>query len=188
MSISLFIDVFICLMFFLDFQKQDIFLLKRGYIWWEKSSISYTFMYLAYIFFHWHPRPPRMIMSVIKRTYFVHLIASESIYLKSVHSGPTLKATISHDLCYIFGLYFASFRMWRFYNYFEDGRMLESVGIISSQHSLDLFKSQNDYNTIYDLESQTCNLSWQPYYNRCKLTIKILWCYNSRPKNTFHWT
>ena len=53
----------------------------------------------------------------------------KSIDLKCVHYGPKFKAAISHYLCYIIGLNFASSCMWKFSAYFEDGRMLESVGI-----------------------------------------------------------
>ena len=69
------------------------------------------------------------ITSVIKSTPLFYFITLKSIYLKYVHSGPKSKAIISHDWCDVLGLYFASSRMWRFSTYFEDSRMLYSVGI-----------------------------------------------------------
>ena len=119
-------------------------------------------MYLDYILFHRQTRPPSTITGVIKRTYYVYFITLESIYIKSIHSGPELKSTISHDLCCVLGLYFDSSHMWKFTTYFEDGRILEYVGIISSQDSLDVVESQMDSNTIYDFKFQTCNLELQP--------------------------
>ena len=114
---------------------------------------------------------------------FCLFITSKSIHLKYVNYGPNFKASIYHDMCYILGLNFVSYRMWNFSTYFEDGRVLESVGIISSQDSLDLLQSQMELNTIYYFKFQTCNLSLQPDYNRCKLIIQVLWFSNSIPYN-----
>ena len=62
---------------------------------------------------------------------FCLFILFKSICLKPVHSGPKSKAIILHDLCDVIGLYFASSCMCQLSTYFEDGRMLESVGINS---------------------------------------------------------
>ena len=80
---------------------------------------------------------PEHNIGVVKRKDFVYFITLKSIYLKSVHSGPKSKAIISHDWCGLLGLYFASSCMWRLSTYFEDGRMLESVGINPIQDSPD---------------------------------------------------
>ena len=97
--------------------------------------------------------------------YFVYFITSESIYLKSVHSGPKFKATISHDLWYVLGLYFYYYHMWKLYTYLEDRRNFESVGIISIKDPLDWVESQMDSNAICYFEFQTWNLALQPAYN-----------------------
>ena len=100
-------------------------------------------------------------------------ITLKSICLKSVHSGPKSKAVILHDWYDVLGLYFASSHMWRLSAYFEYGRMLESVGIKSSQDSLDEVESRMDSNAIYYFGLKTWNLDLQPAYNRSKLTIQI---------------
>ena len=63
---------------------------------------------------------------------FCLFIAFISICPKYVHYGPKSKAIILHDWCDVLGIYFASSCMWQFSTYFEDGKMLESVGINSS--------------------------------------------------------
>ena len=60
---------------------------------------------------------------------FCLFITFKSICLKYVHSGTKSKDIILHDWCDVLGLYFASYRMWKLSTYFEDGRMLEFVGI-----------------------------------------------------------
>ena len=91
---------------FLDCQGQARVSVKCGYIWQDKFSISFTVIYLSYIFFHWHPLPLNKLRGVIKRAYFVYFITFKSIYLKSVHFGPKSKTIISHDWCDILRLYF----------------------------------------------------------------------------------
>ena len=105
------------------------------------------------------------------------------IYIKCIHSGPEFKATISHKLCCVLGLYFTSSRMWRLYTYFEYGSILEYYRIISIQDSIDWVESQMHSNNIHYFEYQTWNLDFHPAYNRCKPTTQILWCSNSIPYN-----
>ena len=137
-------------------------------------------MYLAYILFHFQPCPPITIKVIIERKI-------ESIHLKSVHSGPKSKANISHDLCYVIGLYFASSCMRKLSTYFEYEKVLEYIGIISRHNSLDWVQSQMDRNTIYSFKSQTWNLALHLAYNRFKLTIQLLWCSNYIPYKTLYW-
>ena len=61
-----------------------------------------------------------------------------------------------------FELYFASSRMWRLSTYFEEGSMLESIGINSIWDSLDQVESQMDSNDIHYFEFQTWNQTFQP--------------------------
>ena len=97
-------------------------------------------------------------MGVKKRTYFAYFIKLESIYLKSIHSGPNSKATISHHWCGALGLYFDYSRMWRLSTYFEYRRILGSVGINSRKDSLDCIESQMESDNIPYFKFQTCNL------------------------------
>ena len=135
--------------------------------------------------FYWLPWWPITITGVIKRISFIYFITFKSIYIKYVNSGPKPKSIISHDWCDVLGIYFSSYFMWQFSTYFEDKRMLESVGINTIQDSLDWVESQMDSNTIYYFKFQTWNLDLQPVYNRCKLTIQLVWCSNTRPCKTF---
>ena len=82
--------------------------------------------------FRWQPWLTSTITSVIKRQAFVCFITFKSIYLKSIHSGPKSKVTISHDWCDGIGLKFFSFCMCRFSTYFEERGVLESTIIVSS--------------------------------------------------------
>ena len=133
-------------------------------------------MHLSYIFFiDIHDLWAR------SRVLYKGQIFFKSIYLKSIHSGNNFKATNSHDMCYLFGLYFASSCMCRFSNDFKGGSILEYVGIVSIQDSLDWFESQMDSNTIFYFELKTWNMALQPAYNICKLSIQTLWCSNFRP-------
>ena len=81
--------------------------------------------------FRWQPWLTSTITSVIKRQAFVCFITFKSIYLKSIHSGPKSKVTISHDWCDGIGLKFSSFCMCRFSTYFEERGVLESTIIVS---------------------------------------------------------
>ena len=54
----------------------------------------------------------------------------ESIYLKAIHYGQKFKANLSHDMCYLLGLYFNSSYMWQFTTYFTYGKILEYIGIL----------------------------------------------------------
>ena len=74
---------------------------------------------------------------VSSKGHILFILFRPNPYLKFVHSGPKFKAAISHDMCYILGFYFDSSRMWKFSTYFEEGEVLEYVGIIYSQDSLD---------------------------------------------------
>ena len=62
---------------------------------------------------------------------FCLFIMFKSICLKSVYYGPKSKAIIAHNWCDVPGLYFVSSHMCLLSTYFEDGSMLESVGIDS---------------------------------------------------------
>ena len=104
---------------------------------------------------------------------------------QSVHSGPKFKAVILNDWYDVLGLHFASSRMWQLSTYFEEGSMLESVGINSSKDSLDQFQSQMDSNAIYYFEFQTWDQALHPAQNRSKLTIQLLWCSNQTIQVTF---
>ena len=86
----------------------------------EVIYIFYSYLFGLYVF-HWQPRLMIMIMSVIKWTDLFYFITLKSIYLKYVHSGLKSKATISHDLCYVLGLYFNSSCMWQLSTYFNTG-------------------------------------------------------------------
>ena len=72
------------------------------------------------------------------------------------------KAIISQDWCDVIGLYFAPSNMWILSTYFEDRRILEPVGINSSQDYLDWVESQMDSNNIYYFKLQTWNLDLHP--------------------------
>ena len=48
----------------------------------------------------------RLFTCVTERASLVCFIAFKSIYIKYVNSVPKLKATISHDLCYVLGFFF----------------------------------------------------------------------------------
>ena len=76
-------------------------------------------------------------MGVIKITSFIYSTKFKFIYLKYVHSVPKFKVTISHYLCCLLGLYFASYHMLLFSTYHEDSRMFEYIVIIASQDYLD---------------------------------------------------
>ena len=91
-----------------------------------------------------------------------YFITFKSIYIKSVRSGPKSKDIISHNWCDVIGLYFASSCMWKFPTYFEDGRMLEYVGINSKKDSLDKVGSKIYSNTIYYFKFQTWNQAFKP--------------------------
>ena len=78
------------------------------------------------------------------------------IYIWYVQSGPKFNATISQDICYILRLYLSSSHMCKLSNYFKDVKVLESIGIISIQDSLDWVESEMNLNTIYYLKFHTC--------------------------------
>ena len=132
-------DTFIYLMFyFLAAKNRAAFSVKHVYVWRENSYISSTVMYLTYILFYLKPWLTSTITGVIKMNLFIYLNTFGCIFLKTIHYRRILKASIAHNLCYILGLCFASYCIWRLSTYFGDRRMLESVRIISIQNSLDL--------------------------------------------------
>ena len=125
--------------FLLDCQKKASVSTKCGYVWREKLYIYSTVMNLAYMLFQWNPWRLSTITGVTKRTAFVSFITLKSIYLKSIHHVPKSKAIISHDWCDVIGLYFTSSSLRLFSTYFEDGEILGSIGINSSQDYIDWF-------------------------------------------------
>ena len=112
-----------------------------------------------FVLINWQPWWPSTITGVIKRTAFVYFITFKFIYLKSGSSGTKSKAIISHDWCAVLGLYFTSSGIWQFFTDFEEGRMLESVGINFSQDYRYWVKSQMVSNAIYEFKFKTWNLN-----------------------------
>ena len=106
-----------------------------------------------FILFLWQPWCPSTITSVIKRTAFVYFVMFKFIYLKSGHYGTKSKAIVSHAWSAVLGLYFTSSGIWQFSIYFEEGRMLESVGIKFNQ--ITLIKSSHKWTQIISMISNS---------------------------------
>ena len=103
---------------------------------WVRTAVEVIYIFYSYAFVLYAVPltsvTPNNNHGCHQKDIFFLFMMFKYIYLKSVHSGPKSNAIISHDWCDILGLYFAYSRMWRLSNYFEDKRMLETVGINSS--------------------------------------------------------
>ena len=151
MSIHFYGYVYLVHVLFRYCQYQSKILVKRRYVCWDKSYISSLFIYLDYIFVLLSSMSSKHDHVYRQKDIFSIFLWFKSIHIKSVHSGPKIKATISKDMYCVRGLYFKSSCMWKFFTYFEDRKVLESVGIIPLQDSLDWVESQMESNTIYYL-------------------------------------